>query len=324
MLQLTMYACMPICMCVHVFLQVVQASTSQRFRQLDCIIIDMATYFNNSEVHQLACKAIRLIAEQDAQAGDYLGKEGACEAVIAAIWKHSNIVTVVTCGVSAVLALAQCKPMVGDEHITRLCNASIQHNTSNTARLIQAGVHISVNSAITQHMSNAELVMNGTLVLYWLSHHSTTHMKTTMGIDGVCEVLASAMGKHINNSDIVQNACMTVQHLATDGVNQVKLGHCGMCEAVVDALKAYGSDEGIAKAGCEAIHSLAQIDGNRAIILSAAGVCEALLTIMQQYSDNTVVLLPACKAMSELANESTTDTARLIEAGVHISVRIII
>eukprot|EP00953_Heterococcus_sp_UTEX-ZZ885_P011409 6601-Heterococcus_DN1.PRE.4 len=101
-----------------------QALTCQRLQQLNAIIIDMATYFNDSEIQTLACKAIHVIAQKNPQAGDYLGREGACEAVIAVIMKHDTVELVARCGWCAVLALTCCKAAdilaVGDDNIKRL------------------------------------------------------------------------------------------------------------------------------------------------------------------------------------------------------------
>jgi hypothetical protein len=196
--------------------------TSQRLQQFNTIIIDMAQFLDSSELQKSACKAVHMIANKCSHAGDYLGAEGTCEAVIAALFKHPTNTSVAKWGLSAVTALVQCKPVhihaIDDDNSARLHDAGVcntiatimQKSGSNrevlihaykamselfnvssatATRLLQAGVHTTVTIAITHHMSNADLVINGTSVLNWLSHHSTTQMKTAMGIDGVCQIL---------------------------------------------------------------------------------------------------------------------------------------
>jgi hypothetical protein len=97
---------------------------SQRLQHLDATILDMAQHFNDSKVQELAIKAIHMISQKYRNVGDYLGREGACEAVIAAVLKHRANTSTVNWGLNAVLALAQCKPVhihkVGDDNSTRL------------------------------------------------------------------------------------------------------------------------------------------------------------------------------------------------------------
>jgi hypothetical protein len=49
----------------------------------------MAVCFDYCDLQKSACKAIHMIAQKYSDAGVYLGAEGACEAVIAAILKYS-------------------------------------------------------------------------------------------------------------------------------------------------------------------------------------------------------------------------------------------
>jgi hypothetical protein len=133
-----------------VYAQGVQAYASERVQKLKTIIIDMAEYFNDSEIQKSACKAIHMLAQKDTQAGDYLGREGVCEAIIAAMMKHSTDKDVICWGLLAVSSLPWCKqahtPTVGADNSTRLHHAGVcqmiatamQNHSGNTAVLIAA------------------------------------------------------------------------------------------------------------------------------------------------------------------------------------------
>jgi hypothetical protein len=208
----------------------------------------MANNLNNSAVQELACKAICMIAQKDTNAGDYLGREGACKAVIAAISKHSTDKSIAKWSMSAVTALTQCKPVhayeVADDNSIRLHDAGVceaiatalqkhsgdtavliaaciaiqalAHEYSTTVKLIDAGALTSVIDAISQHLDNVHVVGYGCLVLVGLSSFIDNEMKTIMGNDGACELLPKVIRAHIRNSDIVHSACRAVEYLARD------------------------------------------------------------------------------------------------------------
>jgi hypothetical protein len=316
---------------------------------LDTIVIDMAEYFNNSKVQKAACKAIHMIAQKDEYAGDYLGREGACEAIIAAILKHCMDSEVVYWGLLAVSALALCdflgaigahKNVImlsdagacgmiatvmqrhsGDTAVLTSACTAVSKCTSHSAqavKLVEASVHISVINAITQHMDNAELVKYGCAALADMTR-CNTEMRIALGNGGICEVLPKVLIQHIDNSEIVHFACNAVQDLAACHDTNIKLGNCNACKAVVDALKANNSNEDMSILVCNAIYNLT-LNGDTTAKLVKACVCAVLATTMQKHSDKTLVLRPACKAMYRLTQDNAIDVAKLVQAGVHITV----
>jgi hypothetical protein len=137
------------------------------------------TYSEDSTIVSNACRVIYNLALCYATRVK-LDNAGACQALLTVMRNYCDNVAVL---IHAYKAMSE------------LFNVS----SATATRLLQAGVHTTVTSAITHHMSNADLVINGTSVLNWLSHHSTTQMKTTMGIDGVCQILPDVIRAHINN-----------------------------------------------------------------------------------------------------------------------------
>jgi hypothetical protein len=195
----------------------------------------------------------------------------------------------------------------------------IDDSIMSTAKLIDAGVLTSVIGAITQHINNAELVKLCCTVLYRLLAENTTDINTELNQARVWELLPNIITAHINSSDILYSACMTVQYLATCDDTRVKLGHYGACEAVVDAAKANINNVGIARAGCNAIYNLTLYEDNK-VKLGEAGACELLATILQEHSNNQMALLAVYKAMDQLALSNRANAAKLEYANVHVSV----
>jgi hypothetical protein len=159
-------------------------------------------------------------------------------------------------------------------------------STTNVAKLVTAGVHVSMINAITQHMDNVDAVRHSNTVLIRLSYSCTNKMRVIMGSDGVCEVLVKVLRVHIGHPSIVQLACTTVQNLAICDVTNGKLGNCGTCEAVVDALKANNSNEAAATAGCYAVENLAFSSKANQDKLKALGVYKVLKSVIKDYAGN--------------------------------------
>jgi hypothetical protein len=307
------------------------ALSIEHLQQLNTIIIGMVKYFNDAKIQLHGCKAIHMIAQKYPNAGDYSGQEGGCEAIIAAILKHSTDMDVVDWGLYAISSLAKCKPIhthtVGDDNSSRLhyagvcaavatvmqkysnqtevliraCEAVSKlafDNTSNVAKLVGTGVHTSVTSAITQHMGNKDVVKAGSRALVELSYYSTNEITTTMGTDGVFKLLPKVLRAHIYNSDIVRRACKAVHNLAMSHDKRVGLGNRGACKAVVDAAKANINDKAIAAAGCKAINYLAYKNKLNKDKLKAAGVHTVLQSVLEVHSGNQDIMRRAQKALA--------------------------
>jgi hypothetical protein len=401
-----------------------QALTCQRLQQLNSLIINMATHFNDSEIQKLACKAIHMIAQKDPQAGDYLGREGACEAVIAATMKHGTVVLVARWGWCAVSALTLCKAAdilaVGDDNITRLYEAGVCNRmvfaykryghfydiappivqtavrlvsmASSRDALIQAGlceailsygassrqynvnfvqavctlakVLAATSSTAKQMLIDAGILQDLVDMLQWWKRWPTLIRDICNTVyefingnsgnaqklinTGIDRKLAYILNRHINDPEVAVAGCQLVQCLPSSCwrsdvpcvtiVNILKR-HIGNTVVLIAALQAansfasFGADlrEVMIRAGAvQTIGKAIEYHMFSADVLkygcllvfklSDAGACKAVATIMQIHSNNTVVLIAACEAVIKLTEYNTTTAVKLVQADVHNSV----
>jgi hypothetical protein len=80
----------------------------------------------------------------------------------------------------------------------------------------------------------------------------------------------------VNNPEQAAAACFLVRNLCfSHAENRLTLGLLGACEAVVSALKRFGTDKNVCEKACWAMGNLAIDDRNNAA-LGKAGACEAV------------------------------------------------
>jgi hypothetical protein len=270
------------------------------------LVCALNKHINKQGVAVAGCQAIYNLALDDDSHRVKLGDAGACELLAECAKTHSNNTVVLIAAFEAMRQLAR-------------------HNKTNGDKFNGAKVHISVINAITDHMSNAELVWYGCLVLVTLSCYATTDvsidMLSTVGNDGACDVLLKVFEEHSDSVDTVECACLIVQNLsASNDTNRVKLGDCGLCEVVVGVLKANASSEVMTAAVCGAIQNLALRNDANSAKLGVAGACELLAEVSKTHSNNTAALIVVYRAMSQLVGSIVANGNELTVAKAHISV----
>jgi hypothetical protein len=260
------------------------------------LVCALNEHINKQGVAVAGCQVIQSLAVNDTNRVQ-LGNAGACELLAKVAKTHSN---------NTVVLVAVYKAM----HPLAIRNNAYGH------KLNCAKVHISVISAITLYMGNAELVKFGCLVLLWLSYSGTTEIWTSMGNDGLCEILSNILRTYSNNADtlIVQYACKIVTSLALSDTNSVKLCDCGACEAVVGVLKANISSETTTAAACKAVQSLIERNATNKVKLEDAGACEVVVRALKANISSVTTTAAACGGIASLA--WSTGSVKLVDAGV--------
>jgi hypothetical protein len=316
--------------------------------ECSAILDIMQKYHDDAEVQQLACAAIHMIAQKDPQAGDNLGREGACKAVIAAILKHTTSRDLVTWGLSAVLSLAKCKPVhiysVGDVNITRprddgVCSMIVlaltkYSNDGNIApqilqivnslacsdsgirdTLIAGGACEAICISSESRQSNLAYAQAYCEAVYSLALDSVDG-KQTLFDAGAIEALEDILHWH-KSADVITGACKAVKALVDDSnEHAVRMINAASCSKLVWALTPHIDNPEVAAAVCQAIQTLALNDVTNRFKLGKFAICECLAEAAKTHSNSTVVLTAVYTALDQLAANNKTYP----DPDVHISV----
>eukprot|EP00953_Heterococcus_sp_UTEX-ZZ885_P036668 18872-Heterococcus_DN1.PRE.1 len=293
------------------------ASNSQAqeegLQQLNTIIIDMAQYFNNSELQMSACKAIHMIAQHHGNADNHIGAEGSCEAVIATILKYPTNTDIAKWGWYAVSALIQCKPvhnLVNDNNITRLCDAACSDSGIRDT-LITGGACEDTSISYRQRNGDTACAHAYCEAVYRLALDSIDGKQKLVDA-GTIEALTHILHRHKTSADVITVACKAVRALRAINADS--------CAKMLCALNEHIDIQGVAVAGCQAIHNLALNNDSNRVKLGDAGACELLAECAKTHSNNTIVLIDAFKAMDQLSYLNKANGNKLGRAKVHVSV----
>jgi hypothetical protein len=241
------------------------------------IIHDMAIYFDNCEVQKLACKAVHNIAKVDTAAGDYLGTEGACEAIVTAMMKYTdtNEEIVQYCW-DAVYVLAQCESVHG----------GVLHD--NTSRLCEAGVLELVVSTLQKYASSAHIstaVMRAAIHLMEVSDANTTAVMSNAGIYEAIFLLL----KHAHDRELVIVFLKKLQITVNNSSDNIqKLIDGGACEVLKFMLTSRSGNADISVLACQTLQLIVASDISNARKLVEAGVFKSFITVLNTHADNSV------------------------------------
>lgn len=151
------------------------------------------------------------------------------------------------------------------------------------------GCQVVVSAMRAFGTSNEDVALYGCRAVVWLACRNNDN-RTKLGDFGGCQVVVDAMRAFIStNEEITENGtrseelardgCRAVAILARNADNATKLGDCGGCQVVVDAMRAFGaSNEKVAESGCEAVANLARNNAENKTKLLSLGAMDVVMS----------------------------------------------
>jgi hypothetical protein len=251
----------------------------------------------SSETAANACSAIAHLAD-DRENIAALFKSGACEAVIGAMNRYSNV-----------------------PHVLEMASLAISHLCSDDTCLeliVEAGGCSAVSTSLEKFKSDKRLVEQACLSLWHLC--SSDKSQSKLGAAGACEAVVGALEFHIGETGdgagdaeaahATAQALAAVWNFADDEENFVRLGS-NICNLVVQGLRKYGStDAGVAEHGCAAVLNIGMPNTERRSELGKEGACQAIVDALQSHLKNPRVAEQACLAVRMLASGGTNNDNR--------------
>jgi hypothetical protein len=275
--------------------QGVQALTSQRLQQLNSIIIDMAQYFNDSEIQMLACKAIQMIAQRDPTAGDYLGREGVCEAIIAATRKHHADKVVIKCGWCAVSSLSTCAPadilaVGGDNNKTRFC---------------ETGVSTVMVCALKEYSDLEDIESPIVQTAIQLADVESTRDALIQA--GLCEaIIRYGASSRQHNLESAQAFCTLIQILAVNSsAAKQKLIDAGIFQSLADILQWRNRWPSLIIDICRALYKFVNGNNDYAVKMINAGFYSKLVPVLDKHINNAELTVAGCQVLQHFPTDWT-------------------
>jgi len=206
--------------------------------------------------------------------------KGADEAVVHAMAAHPNDADIAVRGCRALSAIAR-----------------------GAARPMPAACHAVVSAMLT--VSNDEdVAVAGLRAMCDLSSHDDGDNRVALHKAGACDAVVNAMGEFPANVDVAYWTCCAV--LSQD----IALGQCGQCGAVVEALTEHRTVHKVALAGYHAVAKLARDSANWRP-LRECGACQAVVAAARTFPNDRAIRLESVRAIEHLA----MDPAARVELG---------
>ena len=314
-------------------------------QKLNTIIIDMAMNLEDSEVQELGCSAIYWIAKKNEESSAFLGKRGACEAIVAAMLGHPSLVGVVWYGLRAVFFFSDSRPAhqeaIEDNNATRLLEAGVleamtlaiqtlndnmdvlkatcnavhaltKHGKSAATKVVRAQLHKPILTAITELTHIAVAVESLCETLVHIAERTDDADWTTVSEDGANAVVVEALLVQIGIPATVIAACHAIAHFPNRPKCIISLWDASPVAAVVNAMKAHSNNTDVIVAGCRAVRFLS--DNHHTV--RSSGAPQAVLKALQSYTANVAVAKNGCLALGIIARTDARIITELKRSGV--------
>ena len=255
------------------------------------IISLMAAHESSAGVQEAGCGTLTNLAMGE-KSRVTIAAKGGVDAVVRAMAAH---------GLSAGVQQAGCRAL-----------QNIGWNEENRVAIAAKGGIEAVVRAMAAHGSSAAVQQAGCAALTNLAANNDGIKVAIVAKDGI-EAVVKAMAGHGSSVGVQEDGCWALANIAScesfglylirwNAPTRVAIAAKGGIEAVVRAMAAHESSEGVQRAGCAALKNFAAYnDGNKVAIAAKDGI-EAILKAMAGHGSSVGVQEDGCWALANIAS----------------------